>query len=76
MGNYLWIFVGISFFACILNVFKNKLCWWLWILAGIGFILQAYLEKNVPMVVLWITYLFVDLYGYYEWSKQDDEEEV
>jgi len=38
--------------------------------------LQAYLEKNVPMVVLWITYLFVDLYGYYEWSKQDDEEEV
>lgn len=73
MGSYIWIFIGISLFAFTLNIFKNKLCFLVWNISTIGFILNFYLEKNLPFVVLWIFYFFVNFYGYYEWKDQEEE---
>jgi len=72
MGNYVWIFVGLSLFACLLNVFKNKLCWVVWILAGLGFVVNSSINGDTPMIILWLTYILLDVYGYSEWSRRED----
>lgn len=75
MGNWIWIFVELSLLACILNVFKNKLCWIVWIIAGLGFGVNAAINGDTPMIILWLTYILLDAYGYSEWSRREDEEE-
>lgn len=75
MGGYIWIFVGISLIAFVLNIFKNKLCFIVWNLSNIGFIINFCLEKNWPFVVLWIFYFLINCYGYHEWKEQEEKED-
>ena len=75
MGNWIWICVGISLFAFLLNVFKNKICFLIWNVSTVGFVIHFYIEKNWPFVILWIFYFFVNFYGYFEWKHREEEED-
>ncbi len=61
--------------AFALNVFKNKVCFLVWNVSTVGFIISFYIAQNWPFVVLWIFYFFVNFYGYYEWKHQEDQED-
>lgn len=75
MGNYIWIFVAISFIAFLFNVFKNKICFLIWEISTLGFIAHFYLCKDWPFFALWLFYLFTNLYGYFEWQRQEKEDD-
>ena len=61
--------VLISLTGIALNAKKNILCWPIWILSNVGWITYSILGVNYPYVVLWVIFLFSNVYGWQQWHK-------
>ena len=62
-----WVAFSISFTGIILNVWKNILCWPVWIFANCFWIYWAIKKKEWAQVWLWSTFILANFYGWYMW---------
>lgn len=66
-----WIFAGISFIGCILNIKKNIYCWPIWTIASIGFAIDHYYNGKWALMIYFATYIPMNIYGYLIWRKDE-----
>lgn len=65
-----WIATSISIIGILLNANKNILCWPVWLLSNIAWILYFILVKwDLPSIVLWIVFAIFNVYGWVQWKK-------
>lgn len=66
-NNVMWFFTIITIIAAFLNVFKNPICFILWIIADIGFFIRNYVLKDYAQATLWLVYLILSIFGLIAW---------
>jgi nicotinamide mononucleotide transporter len=63
---------GIAAFFSIAGIFfnANKMiwCWPLWIIGCVCWLWYLVPKKEWTQVVLWVAFLFSNIYGWYQWS--------
>jgi hypothetical protein len=65
-----WLFSAISIFGCFLNIKKNDYCWLVWEGTAFGFSYYfIFLRPDWGSAVIWLFYIFFDLYGWREWRR-------
>ena len=51
---------------------KKKIGWIIWILGNISWIIVNCIgDFNLPMVSMYIAYLFINIKGFIDWNKQE-----
>lgn len=65
-----WIFVGINILGSILNVFKNRYSYVLWLVGNIGYCIIGIYKEDYPQVVLFSIYSITSIIGLYNWFKK------
>jgi nicotinamide mononucleotide transporter len=68
-----WIATVISVVGVFLNARKNIICWPIWLISNILWIIYFFLLKNNPSIVLWIVFSFFNIYGWTQWSKDKNK---
>ena len=66
-----WIAAGLSIIGCITNIFKLKICWFFWTLGALGMIYINYNLGHWDQTVLWVCYVPMNIYGYYQWRRDE-----
>lgn len=52
---------------------KKRSGWIIWILGNLTWIAVNFIgEMNVPMVLMYVAYFFINLTGWWEWRKEAD----
>jgi len=64
-----WIGTFCSFAGIILNIYKIIWCWPLWLIGNCFWIYWSYKKEAHAQTILWITYQFTNLLGWYQWMK-------
>ncbi|RPI54323.1 MAG: hypothetical protein EHM49_03305 [Deltaproteobacteria bacterium] len=64
-----WILSLISIVGCFLNIAKSPLCWPIWESTAVGFGLYFWKKKDYGSMILWISYIFFDAYGWWVWTR-------
>lgn len=68
MKNLDWIGFSISIAGTVLNANHNILCWPLWIIGNMFWIVHFYRIRQWAVLTLWIILEFVNVYGWYQWT--------
>ena len=67
---YLGYFAAlISLIGIILNAKKNMLCWPVWVVSNILWVVYSILEGDIPSIILWVLFSFANIYGWRQWIK-------
>jgi len=69
MKNIDWIASGFSILGVVLNAYKIILCWPIWIISNILWIYYTTKNKQYAALVLWITFLLFNIFGWYQWTR-------
>ena len=56
----------------ILIIFKKKSGWLAWIVGNILWIVINFIDVlNIPMVLMYLIYMIINIFGYIKWYKKD-----
>ena len=56
----------------ILIIFKKKSGWLAWIAGNILWIVINFVDVlNIPMVLMYVVYMIINIFGYIKWYKKD-----
>lgn len=56
----------------ILIIFKKKSGWLAWIVGNILWIVINFIDVlNIPMVLMYVVYMIINIFGYIKWYKKD-----
>lgn len=69
-----WIAVGISVLGALLNSFKNKICFYLWIPTCVYWMIYNFYIESYSQVALFFLYMILDIIGLLQWSKKTIKE--
>jgi len=68
-----WIGLILNIFGCILNAKKSIWSWPVWMLSNIAWLIYWIPKSETAAIILVCSYLVINVYGYREWSKNDNE---
>lgn len=65
-----WFALALSLAGIFLNAKKLTLCWPVWILSNILWIIHVSTQPQIdwPNLILWIVFAGSNVYGWYEWN--------
>jgi len=63
----------VSLIGILLNAKKKISCWPVWLVSNAGWIVYSLIQKDVPSIVLWITFSAFNVYGWIQWRKDKQE---
>ena len=66
-----WVLTILSIVGSWYNIQKNSLCFVIWSLANIGWIISFFFKGMYPQATLFIVYLLFSLYGWEKWSNNN-----
>jgi len=70
--NYLgvgWILSGVGILGAVLNVRRNRMCFPVWCVGNIGWLILGILTPEMrPQILLWTTFIVLNVWGYREWG--------
>jgi hypothetical protein len=52
----------VSLIRIILNLKKKISCWPVWLVSNVGWIVYSVIQKDIPSIVLWITFSAFNVY--------------
>jgi nicotinamide mononucleotide transporter len=64
-----WIAVALSIGGCYLNAKKKLICWPIWFLSGVIWIVYWYPKREWAAITTTVIYCILNVYGYFEWKK-------
>jgi len=64
-----WIATVLSIFGIVLNAKKLILCWFVWILSNILWIIYFSNNFNLQSLILWVVFCLFNIYGWIQWKK-------
>jgi hypothetical protein len=67
-----WVGTILMFGGSILSIYKHKACWHLWILGGIGIIIQSVVQTNWNILALQVLYMPLNIWGWMQWRIDDE----
>lgn len=67
-----WIAMILSVTGIVLNAKKKMLCWPIWILSNICWFIFFVGSEQYPVLILNVVFALFNLYGWYQWSKQNE----
>jgi hypothetical protein len=73
IDNLGWLFVGMSFIGYLLNIKKNKWCFFLWIICSVWWIGVSISRQEYSLVGNFILYLTAEIWGFIQWSKESQK---
>jgi hypothetical protein len=62
-----WIATTLSIFGTILNAYNLIICWYIWGLANILWIIWSYKKREYSQIFLWSIFLLTNIFGYIKW---------
>jgi len=66
-----WVSAGLSMTGLYLNARKIVYCWYVWIGSNITWQIYYIHRKDFPAMVLWLAFLFFNIYGLIKWTKDE-----
>lgn len=69
-----WVLTAMSLVGVWLNIKKNVVCFYIWIVANVGWIYVDIKAGLMGQAVLFLIYSVLSVYGIYEWSKPEKSE--
>jgi len=69
-----WGAIILCLMGQILNSLRIKWCWPLWMIGGAILCYQLYLDQIWQQVILQIVYWFMNIVGWYSWSRKERAE--
>ena len=69
-----WVLAILSLWGVILNIKKDKRCFYLWTVANIGWIFIDIKANLYAQAALFVVYTFLSIYGFYVWTKEEKKE--
>lgn len=67
-----WAGTILMFGGSVVNIYKHKSCWPLWIIGGLAIIYQSLVIGSWNLVVLQALYQPLNIWGWWQW-KNDEE---
>lgn len=65
-----WIFSGMGILGAILNLKKKRLSFLVWGVGNAGWLTLGILVPEMKaQIPLWITFIILNIWGYFEWRK-------
>jgi len=65
-----WIFSGMGILGAILNIKKKRMCFLIWCVGNIGWLILGILIPEMrSQILLWITFIVLNIWGYCKWEK-------
>lgn len=65
-----WILSGMTILGAILNSFKNRWGFIVWIIANVGWILFNIVTGTYSQIPVWIAMTVISIFGFARWSKE------
>jgi len=69
-----WVMTVISIIGTILNIKKKKVCFILWTITNIFWIVYDIHKGAYPQALVFVVYTILAIYGLIEWAKHDKKE--
>ena len=60
----------LSISGILLNAKKIIYCWHIWVLSDIFWIIYSIHTDQIPALIMWIVFVFANIYGYLQWRKK------
>lgn len=71
ISDFGWILSGVSILGSILNVYKKKVCFIVWNIGNLGWIILGLLVPTIrPQLPLWLVFSAINIWGYLQWKKE------
>ena len=64
---------GVSLIGILLNAKKKIACWPVWLVSNVGWIVYSLIQKDIPQLILWITFSAFNVYGWIQWKKDSGD---
>lgn len=60
----------LSILGIYFNAKKIIYCWHIWILSNIFWIIYSIQTNQIPALIMWVVFIFSNIYGYIQWRKK------
>lgn len=61
----------------ILIMMKKKSGWLAWVVGNVLWIVYNFITNvNIPMVMMYLVYTFINIMGYCKWCEQEDKKKI
>lgn len=67
-----WIICVLSIVGVILNIYKNKLCFYIWLVANVAWVIVDFYKGIYGQGVYFIVCVLTCIWGIKKWSKDDN----
>jgi len=64
-----YILMVISIFGLFLNARKNILCWPIWLISSVLWVVYFIHLQEHASIIMWIVYTGFNIYGWFAWKK-------
>ena len=64
-----WILSGLTILGAIMNTFKNRWGFIVWIIANLGWIVFNIITETYSQIPVWLAMTVISMYGFISWSK-------
>lgn len=65
-----WVAYVVALIGLVLNAKGKILCWPIWIVSAIIWVVYFVMKNDTQSIILWVTYLSFNFYGWYMWKKK------
>jgi nicotinamide riboside transporter PnuC len=62
-----WVSTILTIVAALMNTEKNYLCWVVYSISNLGFIVYFYHKREWSIIILNIFYIGINIWGLYRW---------
>lgn len=70
MTTLSWLFAGIALIGVILNIYKLRSCFWVWIVSNAGNAVYAATREAWSLAVLFSIYFVLAIWGVVKWRRR------
>jgi nicotinamide mononucleotide transporter len=74
--NANWLGTAFSISGIFFSAKKNILCWPIWFVGCIFWLIYVIPIGDWPQIILWIVFSISNIYGWYEWAKKENKRDV
>lgn len=69
-----WTGSILSMIGALINIKKRWECWIIWTIANIFLITVAYHDNRYGLILMWLVYTALNVYGFYEWKIKKEKQ--
>jgi len=65
-----WLATLFSIVGVFLNAKQKIICWPIWLISNILWIIHIYPHKEYALILTWVVFGIMNVYGWIQWSKE------